>query len=449
MTLEADVPATPIAPPLAPASAGYRRYALALLVAIYTLNFLDRQIVNILAEPIKQELGLKDWQLGMLTGLSFALFYTTLGIPIARLAERGDRVKIISAAVAVWSYFTVVCGLAQGFTLLLLARIGVGIGEAGCTPPANSLISDITPREKRASALATYNLGNPIGTLLGLALGAVVAEAFGWRAAFLLVGAPGLLLAAVAWFTLREPRRDKSTAVGAAPPFRDALRELASKRSFPLICLGVAGLAFTGYAHVAFFGSFYLRNHAEGLAALAAAVNGALGTQFGVLAFVGLALGGIIGIAGGVGAWLGGQLVDRFGREDERAHVTVPAVGLLLAAPFAISALLAPDTGLSLLLLAPALVCSSLWFGGIYSVTQSLVRPQTRATAVAVLLLVANLIGLGCGPVALGTLSDVLAASMGEAEGLRWAMVAVAIGGVLGGLSFLAARRTVRAEVVS
>ena len=172
----------PTVPPLA---APKRRYALTVLLVIYILNFLDRQVVNILAEPIKLELGLADWQVGVLTGLAFALFYTFLGLPIARLAERGNRVKIISVAVAIWSLFTMACGLATNFVQLLLARIGVGVGEAGCTPPAHSLISDYAPKEKRASALAFYSLGIPLGSLAGMALGGLIADAYGWRAAFL------------------------------------------------------------------------------------------------------------------------------------------------------------------------------------------------------------------------------------------------------------------------
>ncbi len=216
-----------------PLADGPRRYALGLLLVIYILNFLDRQVVNILAEPIKIELGLADWQLGMLTGLAFALFYTVLGLPIARLAERADRVKIISVAVGVWSACTVACGMAGNFIQLLLARIGVGVGEAGCTPPAHSLISDYTPAEKRASAIAFYSMGIPLGSLAGMALGGIIADAYGWRIAFFVAGAPGVLLALIAWLTLPEPRRKAGKVeVANKPSIGDAIAELSRKPAF-------------------------------------------------------------------------------------------------------------------------------------------------------------------------------------------------------------------------
>ena len=190
------------APYTAPYSPGYTRYAMFLLLGIYIVNFLDRAVVNILAEPIKNDLGLADWQLGLMSGLAFAIFYTVLGIPIARLAERKNRPIIIGTAVAVWSGFTALSGMAQNFAQLVLFRIGVGVGEAGCTPPAHSLIADYVPKEKRASALAFYSMGTPLGGLLGLVMGGLIADAYGWRVAFFVAGAPGILFALLCWFTL-------------------------------------------------------------------------------------------------------------------------------------------------------------------------------------------------------------------------------------------------------
>jgi len=210
------------------------RYALWLLLGIYTLNFVDRQIVAVLGEDLKRDLNLDDTQFGLLGGLAFAVFYTVLGIPIARFAERGNRVSIISAALAIWSGFTALCGTATSFMQILLFRFGVGVGEAGCTPPAHSLISDYVKPEKRASALALYSMGVPIGTFVGFALGAVIAANYGWRAAFMLVGVPGVALAIIAFFTLKEPRK-----LGlAAPPankasFAEALRELSRRGDRP------------------------------------------------------------------------------------------------------------------------------------------------------------------------------------------------------------------------
>ncbi len=218
----ADI-ATPAVPQARePFDARYRAFALAILLAAYILSFLDRQIVSILAEPIKRDLGLHDWQLGMLTGLAFALFYTTLGIPIARLAERYSRPWIIGGSIALWSLFTVLSGRAQTFPQMLIARMGVGVGEAGCNPCAHSLIADYTPKEKRASALATYSLGIPIGSLLGLVMGGLIADAYGWRTAFFVAGGPGLLLAVIAVVFLKEPRNYMTAAATAqaeaAPP---------------------------------------------------------------------------------------------------------------------------------------------------------------------------------------------------------------------------------------
>lgn len=248
---------TPVpSPGIAPVSAGYRRYALWVLLVIYTLNFLDRQVVNILAEPIKQELGLSDWQLGMMTGLAFAVFYTVLGIPIARLAERGDRPRIIAASVLAWSAFTMLCGLAQNVWQLIAARIGVGVGEAGCTPPAHSLITDYVPKEKRASAIAFYSIGTPLGTLAGMAMGGLVADAYGWRAAFMVAGAPGVIFAVIAALTLVEPRKSLAAdlAARAAKPigFSEALRVLRGKKTFWLVSLAAAIKAFISYGQAPF-----------------------------------------------------------------------------------------------------------------------------------------------------------------------------------------------------
>lgn len=222
MNAETRPPAAAPAGAPAPLAKPARAYALGVLVIIYVFNFLDRQIVNILAEPIKADLGLADWQIGVMAGFAFAIFYTVLGIPIARYAERADRVKIISAAVAVWSAFTILCGLAGNFVQLLAARIGVGVGEAGCTPPAHSLICDYTPKEERASALALYSMGIPLGSLAGMVVGGLIADAYGWRVAFFVAGAPGDCLGAD---RLADPAR--APPQGHAQHVRSASGQLA------------------------------------------------------------------------------------------------------------------------------------------------------------------------------------------------------------------------------
>ncbi|GGB65317.1 spinster family MFS transporter [Glycocaulis alkaliphilus] len=448
MATASPPPGIPVTQPLAPSA---RRYAIGMLLVIYIFNFLDRQIVNILAEPIKIELGLADWQLGMLTGLAFAAFYTVLGIPIARYAEKADRVKIISVAVGVWSLFTIACGLAANFTQLLLARIGVGVGEAGCSPPAHSLITDYTPKEERASALAIYSMGIPLGSLAGMALGGLIADAFGWRVAFFVAGAPGIILSIMAFLTLPEPRRglEKKVVPVKGPSFADALRELKSKKSFWWISIGAALSAMVGYGHIAFYGSFYLRNHGEGLTAMAASVNEMIGVSFGPIGFVGTALGLIIGICGAAGTFLGGVLADRAARKNVSGYATVPAIaGLVTVIPF-IAAMLVDNVALSFLFLAIPVFAGAIWYGPIFASAQSLVHPQTRATAAAVLLFIINLVGLGLGPLLVGTFSDIFAQTMGAAEGIRWSMVVFGGMGGIASIAFFLAARTLKDEVVA
>lgn len=435
-------------PVINPVSAAYRRYALWVLLIIYTLNFLDRQVVNILAEPIKRDLGLADWQLGMMTGLAFAIFYTVLGIPIARLAETKNRPFIIGASVAAWSAFTVLCGFTQNFWQLILMRIGVGVGEAGCTPPAHSLITDYVPKEKRASAIAFYSIGTPLGTLVGMAMGGLVADAYGWRVAFMVAGAPGVIFALIAAFTLIEPRRqlaaDIAARAGAQITFAAALAVLATKKTFWLVALAASIKAFIGYGYAPFIASFFFRNHGPEIAQLAA------GFGLKSAGFLGLALGLIGGTAGVVGAWLGGLLADRLGAKDLRAYVTVPAIASLVTIPIFITALSVDAPMIAIGFLAINALLATLWYGPVYATAQSIVDPSMRATASAVLLLIINLIGLGMGPVAVGLLSDVLAGpgGLGEAEGVRWAlMLSSGLGLVAFGL-FWRARKTIREEMV-
>ncbi|MBO6729100.1 MAG: MFS transporter [Maricaulis sp.] len=431
-----------------PLAEGPRKYALGLLLLIYVLNFLDRQVVNILAEPIKVELGLADWQLGALTGLAFALFYTVLGLPIARLAERADRVKIISIAVGVWSAFTVACGMAGNFVQLLLARIGVGVGEAGCTPPAHSLISDYTPAEKRTSAIAFYSMGIPLGSLAGMALGGMIADSYGWRVAFFVAGAPGILLALAAWFTLPEPRRNAAPVEAKDhPSLMDATEELLLKPAFLWISLAAAINAMVSYGHIAFYGSFYARNHTEGLAAMAQGVNDMLGTQMGVLGFLGLALGILIGIFGAIGTFAGGQIADRWVAKDKRAYAYLPAIaGAASFLPFLL-AMMSGSVVISLMALAIVTLLGSVWYGPIFACAQSLVKPRTRATASAVILFVINLIGLGLGPLAAGIISDSFATQHGVAEGLRYSLITVGAIGLLALPCFWLASRTLADDI--
>jgi MFS family permease len=439
-------PHQPIA--VEPVTAGYRAYAMGLLLVIYVLNFVDRQVINILAEPIKNELGLLDWQLGAMSGLAFAVFYTVLGLPIARYAETNNRPRIIAGALALWSIFTALCGLAQNFVQLVLFRIGVGVGEAGCTPPAHSLITDYVPKEKRASALAFYSMGTPLGSLVGMALGGIIADAYGWRWAFVVCGLPGVLLALVVVFTLVEPRAKKvmddvKRAAARGPSFADALKVLTHKRTFWFIAFAAAIKAFIGYGHAPFTASFFLRNHGEQVAALAA--------QFGLQSqgFLGLALGMVGGLAGAVGAFVGGQIADRYGAKDLRAYASVPAIAALLTMPVYCFAMTVDNAAVALGTLAINALLGTLWYGPVYATAQSIAPAHMRATASAIMLFVINLVGLGLGPLAVGILSDYLAIGMdmGAAEGVRWALIISVLANVVAVALFWLARERIREEM--
>lgn len=444
-----DARAAAAGPVINPVSDGYRRYAMTMLLIVYVLNFVDRQVINILAEPIKNELGLLDWQVGAMSGLAFALFYTVLGLPIARYAERGNRPRIIAVALALWSGFTALCGLAQNFTQLVLARIGVGVGEAGCTPPAHSLITDYVPKEKRASALAFYSMGTPLGSLVGMGLGGVVADAWGWRAAFIVCGLPGLILAAIVALTLVEPRAKrvvadvKAAGARTGVTFKEALAVLAKKRTFWLVAFAAAVKAFIGYGHAPFTASFFFRNHTEEIARLA--------SMFGLQSagFLGLALGIVGGIAGAFGAFIGGQIADKYGGRDLRAYVSVPAIAALATIPIYITAITLPTAVGAMCLLAINAVLGTLWYGPVYATAQSIAPANMRATASAILLFIINLVGLGLGPLLVGLLSDVLAiqGGMGKAEGVRWALIISAMVGLLAAAFFWMARKTIRTEM--
>lgn len=427
-------------------SRGYRAYALGLLLLVYIMNFVDRSVVNILAEPIKNDLGLADWQIGLMSGLAFAVFYTILGLPIAQLAERRNRPVIIAIAIAVWSAFTAVCGLAQNFTQLVLARIGVGVGEAGCTPPAHSLITDYVPRERRASALAFYSMGTPLGALVGMALGGIVADAYGWRMAFFVCGLPGLALAVLAWLTLIETRPpvEKKAPTFRMDEFKAALATLSLKKTFWLIAFAASIKAFIGYGHAPFTASFFLRNHTEEIAGLAAG----MGLQS--VGFLGLALGVIGGTAGAFGALMGGLIADKFGGRDLRAYASVPAVAALAAVPIYVFAVTTDSAVLGIGVLAINAIIGTLWYGPVYATAQSIVEPHMRATAAAIMLFIINLVGLGLGPLAVGALSDLLANfwELGKNEGIRWALILATLPNIGAFYLFWRARRTIREEIV-
>jgi predicted MFS family arabinose efflux permease len=396
------------------------RFTLWVLLVVYVFNFIDRQIVNILAEPIARDLRLSDTQIGLMTGLAFALFYTVLGIPIARLADRQttSRPKLIAVALGLWSAMTALCGLAQNFWQLLLARIGVGVGEAGCTPPAHSLISDIVPPEKRASALAFYSLGIPIGTLLGMVIGGTLADRVGWREAFVIVGLPGVALALVVWFLLKDPRRADAAAIAraqsqpAALPLGQAVGEIMRSRAFLLLLLAGSTAAFLAYGKVTWTTIFFQRTHDL--------TPGQVGLWFGL----------INGAGGILGTWGGGYLADRFGAKNRRHVLSAPAIGMALAVPVALLAYQAPSWPLALVLLFVPTVFNTFYYGPTASAAQGLVPLRARAIAAAMLLFVQNLIGLGLGPLFFGMLSDWLQPTYG-ADSVRYVLYGAAVLGLV------------------
>ena len=396
------------------------RATLWILLIVYIFNFIDRQIVNILAEPIALELGLSDTQIGLMTGLAFALFYTALGLPIARYADRPttNRPRLIAIALATWSAMTALCGVATNFVQLLLARIGVGVGEAGCTPPAHSLISDIVPPERRSSALAFYALGIPIGTLLGMMIGGLLADWVGWRKAFLIVGLPGIVLALVVHFMLRDPRQRLASteqARTASTPELSlwaAVRSVMGSRAFVLLLAAGSTASFLAYGKTTWTTIFFQRTHEL--------TPGEVGFWFGV----------INGAAGIFGTWLGGYLADRFGAKNRRHVLTAPAIAMAVAAPIAFLAYQASTWQVALVLLIVPTLCNSLYCGPTYSAAQGLVPLRARAIAAAVVLFFQNLIGLGLGPLFFGMLSDMLQPSYGE-ESVRYVLYGAAFLGLI------------------
>lgn len=410
-------------------------YALGVLFVVYVFNFLDRSILGILAQPIKDDLGLSDTQMGFLGGIAFAIFYTFIGIPIARLADRTVRRSLLAVCLALWSGMTVLCGFAANFVHLLLARIGVSIGEAGGSPPSHSMISDLFPEHRRATALSIYALGIPVGAMLGSLFGGVLNDEFGWRMAFIIVGVPGLLLALVVRFTMAEPVRGASDkfaqARTEAPPAMDVFRLLWTRKSFRYMSLGAALHAFVGNGVGYWFPSFMIRTHELDT------------TTVGIWLFY-------LGFAGMLGTFLGGYLCDRFGKRDSRWYLWIPAAATLIAVPFQYFVYTGADWQMALLLANIPAFLGAFYLGPSFALTQNLVGVRMRALAASVLLFITNLIGLGLGPQVTGILSD-LYLSMTDlgVDSLRWAMVTVLVLNVVSTLFYLLAGRYLRADLAA
>lgn len=390
---------------LAPKTSGSYRYLVVFILAIvYTLNFLDRQIVSILAEPIRKDLNLSDTQLGMLGGIVFALFYTTFGIPIGWLADRAKRVWIISGACALWSLFTALCGTATSFLQLALFRMGVGIGEAGGSPPSYSLISDYFKPEERGTALAIYSLGVPAGSMFGAALGGWIAAEHGWRVAFFAMGVPGIVMALILLLVVREPKRgglDAAAALGAEshdtpPPLFAAIGGFFGNRTLMLTAIAAGLSAFVGYAALTWNPPFLIR------------VKGMSLTQ--VAAYYSL----VLGITGMIGTFAAGWLVDKLSVRDRRWFAWVPAIAFAITIPFWIGLLYAPTWQIALACIAVPALLNTCYLAPALAVVQNAVAPNRRTISGAVLLFILNIIGLGAGPVYVGRISDMAKPEYGE-----------------------------------
>lgn len=433
MTDASQAPSIPTATPTI--TRGYARYVLGVLVIVYIFNFIDRQILAILAQAIKEDLQLSDTEIGALSGIAFGIFYATLGIPIARMADRMSRVNVISVCLAIWSVMTAFSGMAANFWQLLAARVGVGIGEAGGSPPSHSLLADYFSPESRSTALGIYALGIPVGILFGNLAGGWVNEYFGWRNAFLVVGVPGVLLAILLKLTVREPPRGHSegrvTSDELKVPFLDVVRTMWGYRSFRQMSLGCATQAFVGYGAIAWMPSFLIRAHGMS--------SGEVGT----------ALGLIIGVGGGLGTFLGGVICDKLGVRNVKWHMWIPAFGFLIAVPFGAGVFLTDSLTMSLALYCIPAFLVNLYTGSTFGMTQSLAPLAMRAAASALLLFIINIIGLVFGPTTVGVISDLLHNSwqMEPAESLRWALFGTNFVYLISFVNYYLASRTLQADL--
>ncbi len=403
----------------------HRNVVLGMLLVVYIFNFIDRQILSILAAPIQADLDLSDGQMGLLGGLSFALLYSTMAVPLAALADRTSRSWVIAVSLAAWSGFTAVCGLAQNFWHIFLARLGVGIGEAGGVAPSYALIGDYFPSSQRATALSIYSLGIPIGSGLGVLMGGYIAATVDWRAAFFAVGLAGVIIVPIFKLLVRDKAKPKVAAENPEPqPERPALKEtaalLARKKSFWFLSFGAASSSMLGYGIAFWLPSLLIRSFGFDLVQAS--------QFFGAI----LLLGGVVGVLAG------GLLADRLGGRDRAYYAWVPGVAFLLGLPLFAAGISSSDWKLAFLLFLLPQALAYIWLGPVLSAVQHLVVPAARSTASALFLLINNLIGLGGGIYALGALSDFLTPIYAD-EALRYSMLyALALYGLAALLMFLA-----------
>jgi MFS family permease len=422
----------------------YRRYLLTVLLIIQAHNYVDRQALGLVLQSIKVDLHLSDTELGLLTGIPFAIFYSVVGIPIARWADQGNRVGIIALSVGIWSVLVALCGRATSFAQLLILRAGIGVGEAGCLPPAQSLITDSFSRAERPAAMSTYMLGGPLSTLVGVSVAGWLNEFYGWRTMFILLGSPGLAMVPLAWFTLKEPRLIKGTEVAARtrgedasssvrsatarPPLAEVARTLWGNRTFRYLLFAFWVQYFLAYGVAQFQPAFLMRTYDLR--------SGTLGTLYAL----------VFGLSSLVGLYSGGRLASRYANRNDRLQLQVAAATFVVYALTSALAYLSNNLVWAFTLLAFGTLVVNLATGSLWATAQSLVPAEMRATSSAGIFLFANLFGVGLGPLAVGALSDALMPWLGSAS-LRSALLIACTGYLFGTWSLVRASKTVRSDL--
>jgi MFS family permease len=411
----------------------YAGYVLVLLALTYAVNVMDRSVLAVLLESIKHEFNATDSQLGQLGGLWFALFYATFGIPIAALADRTSRRNVLAACAFLWSVMTALCGVASTFPLLMGARVGTAIGEAGGTPPSHSLVSDYFPLHNRATALSIYALGVPVGAALGALLGGWANELYNWRVAFMVVGVPGVVVALLVFLTVKEPVRGQSDLEAsararlAAPKLTEALGYLCRQPSFLHMCLAAGLHSLVWYSGSTLNAAFLHRTHHMN--------SGEAGNWLALFS-----------ATGAVGTFLGGYLADRISVRtgDRRWYMWVPGYATFAMVPFQFSAYLSD----SLAIMAPSfvimLILGSFFFGPSFAMSQGLAPLRMRAVATSLVLFIQTLVGLGLGPWIVGMISDHFKPTIGDARGLQYGLVIVGVVNIWAAVHYFFAARTVR-----
>ena len=412
-------------------SGAYRWYVLGILTVVYTLNYVDQGLMGLLLQPIKVDLKLSDSQLGLLTGIAFALFYATLGLPIARWADRGNRVTITSLAIGLWGITVMLCLPVANFYQLLAARVAAGVGESGCVPPTYSLVGDYFPAPAdRIRAMTVYMLSSPLAALLSFIGGGWLNELYGWRMTFFLMGVPGLLLAMLVKLTIVEPRRSSVAPATATrqPPVITVLTALWRQRSARNLVIGLILLLTMGSGIGSWNVAFMMRSHHMDTAQL------------------GLWLGPIFGIGGLVGTLLGGYVSSRWYAGNERGQMRLSAASIACLLPLYMLFLLVPQRWLALATLVPIIVASNFFIGPTFALLQRLVPDGMRATSLSVVMLLGNLIGMGVGPQLVGLASDFLSSRVGS-DSLRYALLAMSFVALVTGYYFWKVGASVMADL--